>query len=62
MTIYIIHFIVMNQIWKKEKDIFAPMYNEMIKQGKNITITQVPYDGVDVLGTPDELKASLKNK
>ncbi len=45
---------------EKGERYIAPMYNEMIKQGKNITITQVPYDGVDVLGTPDELKAFIE--
>ena len=35
----------------------APMYNYMIEKGMEVTISNIPYDKVHVLGTPEELKA-----
>lgn len=41
---------------EKGERYIAPMYNEMIRLNKIVTITNIPFSGVDVLGTPEELE------
>lgn len=38
----------------------APMYNYMLEKGMEVTISNISYDKVHVLGTPDELKAFME--
>lgn len=38
----------------------APLYQELIRQNKKISISDIPIDNVIVLGTPEELDISLK--
>lgn len=47
---------------KKEQNekYIAPLYNYMIGQGLNVTISIVPAEKVHVLGTPEELKKFIK--
>lgn len=37
----------------------APLYNYMIQEGKRVTIFNIPFEEVHVLGTPEELHAWL---
>jgi capsule biosynthesis phosphatase len=38
----------------------APLYNHLIRSGREVFISTIPRDSVHVLGTPDELKAFLR--
>lgn len=44
---------------EKGEKYIAPLYNHMIEEGLQITISDVPADKVHVLGTPAELKVFL---
>ncbi len=47
---------------EKNERYVAPMYNQLIKNGGHVFITNVPYNEVDVLGTPEELQVFINKK
>lgn len=49
-----------SNIEKGEKYI-APMYNQLIKENKDVRITIIPYEAVKCLGTPEELDIFIKS-
>ena len=49
-----------SNIEKGEKYI-APMYNQLIKENKDVRITTIPYEAVKCLGTPEELEIFIKS-
>lgn len=59
---------VYNVYYEGEKNLekgeryIAPMYNQLIKEGKDVRIIDIPYNEVKCLGTPEELNEFLKNK
>ena len=52
---------VYNEYYKDEANMekgeryIAPMYNQLIKENKDVRITIIPYEAVKCLGTPEEL-------
>lgn len=44
---------------EKNEKYVAPLYNYMIEQGMEVTISTIDYDKVHVLGTPEELEAFI---
>ena len=46
---------------EKNEKYVAPLYNYMIEQGMNVTISIVDYQKVHVLGTPEELNAFIND-
>ena len=49
-----------SNIEKGEKYI-APMYNQLIKENKDVRITTIPFEAVKCLGTPEELEIFIKS-
>lgn len=44
---------------EKGERYIAPMYNQLIKEGKDVRITNIPYEAVKCLGTPEELETFI---
>jgi NDP-sugar pyrophosphorylase family protein len=49
-----------NQNLEKNERYVAPMYNQLIKDGGHVFITEIPKEKVDVLGTPEELDSFIR--
>lgn len=46
---------------EKGERYIAPMYNALIKEGKDVRITLIPYEAVKCLGTPEELDVFINS-
>lgn len=46
---------------EKGERYIAPMYNQLIRENKEVTIIKIPYSGVVCLGTPEELDVFLNS-
>lgn len=44
---------------EKGERYIAPMYNQLIKENRDVRILRIPYEAVKCLGTPEELNAFL---
>lgn len=40
----------------------APLYNQLISEGREVTISEIPFTSVTPLGTPDEVKRFLAGR
>lgn len=46
---------------EKGERYIAPMYNQLIKENKDVRIIKIPYDAVKCMGTPEELDIFVNN-